>query len=137
MNVMKISIDIHGGPGKGNHTWSQLVLKILKMWHKKRFGVWSDLVDNSVILTEHKLELIVVHFEFVFLKENNFGAFWDLNANSRQALGLSNESENLRVEVDIELIVLWVTDYECGLKTSLGFLNFLSPFLSPEVLEGE
>jgi hypothetical protein len=107
------------------------------MWHKKRFGVWSDLVDNSVILTEHKMELIVVHFEFVFLKENNFGAFWDLNANSRQALGLSNESENLRVEVDIELIVLWVTDYECGLKTSLGFLNFLSPFLSPEVLEGE
>jgi hypothetical protein len=101
MNVMKISIDIHGGPGKGNHTWSQLVLKILKMWHKERFCVWSDLIDNSVILTKHKLKLIVVHLEFVLLEKDNFGTLWNLNANSRQTLGLSDERENFRVKVHV------------------------------------
>ena len=137
MNVMKVAINVHGSPGEGDHTWSQLVLKILKMWHKKRFCVWSDLIDNSVILTKHKLELIVVHFELVFLKKDNFGAFWNLNTNSRQALGLSDECENFRVKVDVQFVVLWVTDYESGLKSSFGLLNFLSPFLPPEVLEGE
>jgi hypothetical protein len=49
VNVLEISIDVHGSPGECNHTWSEFILKILKMWNKKRFGVWSDLVNNSVV----------------------------------------------------------------------------------------
>ena len=30
-----------------------------------------------------------------------------------------------------------MTDYECSLESSLGLLDFLSPLLPPEVLEGE
>jgi len=52
MDVVQISINVHGSPGKGHHTWSQFVLQILKMWHKETFCVRSDLVYNSVILAE-------------------------------------------------------------------------------------
>jgi hypothetical protein len=34
MNMVKIAIDVHGSPGKSNHTRSQFVLKILEMRNK-------------------------------------------------------------------------------------------------------
>jgi hypothetical protein len=83
------------------------------------------------------LKLIVVHLERVFLEEYDLCTLWDFNSNSGQALGLSDEGKDFRVEVDIQLIVLWVTDYESGLKTSLSLLDLSCPFLSPEVFEGE
>jgi hypothetical protein len=107
------------------------------VWNEKTLGVWSDLVDDSVVFSQYKLKLIVVHFELVFLEKDNLGALWDFNSNSGQALSFSDESKDFRVEVDVELVVLWMSDYECGLKTSLSLLDFGSPFLSPEVLEGE
>lgn len=107
------------------------------MRHQKGFGVWSDLVNDSVVLLQDKLQLVVVHLEFVFLKKNNLGTLWDVDSNSGQALSLSNESQDFSIEVDIELVVLWVTDYESGLKTSFSLLNLVGPFLSPEILEGE
>jgi hypothetical protein len=105
--------------------------------HEETLGVWSDLVHDSVVLSQHELELVVVHFEFVFLEKDNLGALWDVNANSGQALSFSDQGEDFRVEVDVQLVVLWVTDYESGLKTSFGFLNFGRPFLPPEVFERE
>jgi hypothetical protein len=30
-----------------------------------------------------------------------------------------------------------MSNYKCGLKSSLGLLDFMGPFLSPEILEGE
>ena len=137
MNVVEVAIDVHGSPGQGDHTWSELVLKIFKMWHKKTLGVWSDLVDDSVVLSEDELELVVVHLELVFLQKNDLGTLWDINSDSGEALSFSDEGKDLRVEVNIELVVLWVTDYESGLKTSLGLLDLMGPFLSPEILEGE
>jgi len=107
------------------------------MWHEQTLGVWSDFVDNSVILTEHKLELVVVHLELVLLQKDDLGAFWDVNSNSGEALGFSDEGEDLRVKVDVQFVVLWVTDYESGLKPSLSLLNLMGPFLSPEILERE
>jgi len=83
------------------------------------------------------LKFIVVHLELVFLEKNNLGALWNLNSNSGQALSLSDESKNFRVEVDVELVVLWMSNYKSGLETSLSLLDFSSPFLSPEVFEGE
>jgi len=107
------------------------------MWHKKRLGVWSDLVDNSIVLLKDELELVVVHFEFVFLEKNNFGAFWNVDSNSGKALGFSDECKDLRVEVNIKFVVLWMSNYQSSLQSSFSFLNFVRPFLSPEILEGE
>ena len=137
MDMMEISINVHGSPGKGNHTWSKFVLKILEMWDKKRFGVWSDLVDNSIVFLEDKLKLVVVHLELVFLKKDDLGAFWNVNSNSGKAFGFSNKSKDLRVEINVKFIVLWVSDYQSSLQTGFSFLNFVRPLLSPEILEGE
>jgi len=71
------------------------------------------------------------------LEEDNLGRLWNINSNSGQALGFSNEGEDLSIEVDVELVVLWVTDYESGLKTGFSFLNLVGPLLSPEILERE
>ena len=92
MDVGQVSIDVHGSPGESNHTWSQLVLKIFKMRHQKRLGVWSNLVYDSVVLLQDELQLVVVHLELVLLQKNNLSAFWDIDSDSGQALGLSDES---------------------------------------------
>jgi hypothetical protein len=64
------------------------------MWHKETFGIWSDLVHNTVVFSQDKLELIVVHFEFVFLEEDNLGTFWDINSNSGQAFSFSDQGKD-------------------------------------------
>jgi len=107
------------------------------MWYEERLGVWSNLVDDSVVFSEDKLELVVVHLELVFLQKNNLGALWDINTDSSEALSFSNKGKDLRVKVDIKLVVLWMTDNESGLKSSLSLLNLGSPLLSPKVLERE
>ena len=107
------------------------------MWHKKTLGVWSNLVHNSVILSQDKLELIIVHLELVFLKKANLSTLWDLNSNSGETLSFSDEGKDFRVEVDIELVVLWMSDYEGSLKSGFGLLNFMGPLLSPKIFEGE
>jgi len=137
MNMVEISVNVHGSPGKGNHTWSKFVLKILEMWHKKRFGVWSNLVDDSVVLLQDELKLVVVHLELVFLEKDDLGAFWNVDSNSGEALGFSDKSKDLRVEVNIKFVVLWMSDYQSSLQTGFSFLNFVRPLLSPEILEGE
>jgi hypothetical protein len=71
------------------------------------------------------------------LEEDNLGTLWDINSDSGEALGFSDESKDLRVEVDVELVVLWMSDDEGSLETSLGLLDLMGPFLSPEILEGE
>jgi hypothetical protein len=71
------------------------------------------------------------------LEKDNFGALWDINTDSRKAFGFSNESKDLRIEVDVKFVVLWMSDYQSGLKTSFSFLNFMGPFLSPEIFERE
>ena len=135
--MVEISIDIHGSPGEGNHTWSKFVLKILKMWDKKRFGIWSDLVYDSIVFLKNKLKLVVVHLEFVFLKKDDLSALRNVDSNSGKALSFSDESKDLRVEVDVEFVVLWVSNYQSSLQSSFSFLNFMRPLLSPEILEGE
>ena len=137
VNMAQVAINVHGGPGEGHHTWSKLVLKILQVWHEERLSIWSDLVDDSVVFSEDKLKLVVVHLELVFLQKDDLGALWDINTNSSEALGFSNKGKDLRVEVDVKLVVLWVTDNESGLKSSLSLLDFGSPLLSPKVLKGE
>jgi hypothetical protein len=79
MNVVKVTINVHGSPGKSDHTGSQFVLKIFEMRNKERLGVGSDLVDNSVVFSEDELKLILVGLEFVFLEKDDVGRLWDLN----------------------------------------------------------
>ena len=107
------------------------------MWYKKRFGVWSDLVDNSIVFLKDELKLIIVHLELVFLEKDDLGALWNVNTDSRKAFGFSDKSEDFRVEVNVKFVVLWMSDYQSCLQSSFSFLNFVRPFLSPEILEGE
>jgi hypothetical protein len=65
------------------------------MWHEQALGVWSNLVDDSVVFFEYKLKLIVVHLEFIFLKKDDFGTLRNINSNSGEALGLSDEGKDL------------------------------------------
>jgi hypothetical protein len=111
MDVVQVSINVHGSPGEGDHTWSEFVLQVLKMWDQKTLSVWSDLVHDPVVLSQDKLKLVVVVLELVFLEKHNLGTLWDVNTNSRQALGLSNKGKDLRVKVDVQFVVLWMSDY--------------------------
>lgn len=72
--------------------------------------------------------------ELLFLKKDDLGRLWNVDSNSGQALGLTDEGEDLGVEVDVETVVVWVANDESGLETSLCFLDFESPLLPPEVL---
>jgi len=137
VDVVQVSINVHGGPGEGDHTWSEFVLQVLKMGNQKTLGVWSDLVHDSVVLSQDELQFVVVVLELVLLEKNDLGTLWDVNSNSGKTLGLSDESKDLRVKVDVQLVVLWMSDYQSGLKSSLSLLNLMSPLLSPQVLVGE
>lgn len=75
--------------------------------------------------------------ELLFLKKDDLGRLWNIDSNSGQALSLTNEGEDLRVEVDIETVVVWVTNDKSSLETSLCFLDLEGPLLPPEVLVGE
>ena len=107
------------------------------MWNKKRFGVWSDLVDNSVVFLKDKLKLVVVHLEFFFLEKDDLGALWNVDSNSGEALGFSDEGKDLRIEVNVKFVVFWMSDYQSSLQSSFSFLNLVRPLLSPEVFERE
>lgn len=75
--------------------------------------------------------------ELLFLKKDDLGRLWNIDSNSGQALSLTNEGEDLRVEVDIETVVVWVTNDKSSLETSLCFLDLEGPLLPPEVLVRE
>jgi len=107
------------------------------VWNQEGLGVWTDLVDDAVILTEDEVQLRVVVLELLLLQENDLGALWDINSNSGQALGLTDEGQDFRVEVDVETVVVWVTNNQGGLETSLCFLDLKGPLLPPEILVGE
>ena len=83
------------------------------------------------------MKLAIVHLELVFLEENDLGTLRNVNTDAGEALGLTDEGQDLAVEVHIQLVVVRMSDDESGLKSSLGLLNLMSPLLSPEVLEGE
>lgn len=107
------------------------------MRNKQALCVRSDLVDNSVVFSEDKVKFTVVHFELIFLQENDLSTLRNVNTDSGQAFCLTDQSQNLTVEVDIEFIVVRMPDNESGLKSSLCLLNLMSPLLAPEVLERE
>lgn len=103
------------------------------MRSKQTASVRSDLVHNSDSLSDDILELVVVVLELSFLEENKLGTFRDLDTDTSEALSFTDQSENLSVEVHVELQVLIVSDEKGSLETSLSTVNFLLPFLSPHV----
>ena len=137
MDMLKVTIDVHGSPSKNVHTWAELVLKILKVRHEEGLGVRADLGHDAVVLTENESKFVVVHLELFFLEQDDLGTLRDLNTNTAKALSLTDQCHNLRVEVDVELVIVRVTDDESGKETSLGLLDFNNPPLPPFVLEVE
>ena len=107
------------------------------MWHQKTLRIWSDLVDDSIVFTKHELQLIVVGLELFLLEKYNFCTFGDFDTDTRQALGLSNESKDLCIEIDVQLVVVRMSDDEGGKQTCLCFFYLDNPPLTPFVFEVE
>jgi len=137
VNMGKVTINVHGGPGKGDHTGAELVLKILQVGHQEGLGVGADLVHDSVVLAQHEVKLRVVVLELLLLQEDNLGRLGNVDSNTGEALSLTDESENLGVEVHVQTIVVGVTNDEGGLEASLCLLDFEGPLLPPQVLVRE
>jgi hypothetical protein len=102
MNMLKIRVNVHGGPGKGDHTGSELELKILKMGLEEVLGDRLDLSKNLLVLIENILELIEVHLKLLFLEKDDSSSLRDLNMLSLEALGFTNKLENSDIEVNVE-----------------------------------
>jgi hypothetical protein len=56
------------------------------------------------------VQLAVVHLELVFLEEDNLGTLRNVNTDAGEALGLTDEGQDLAVEVDIQLVVVGMSD---------------------------
>jgi hypothetical protein len=78
--------------------------------HEQALGVRPDLVDNSVVLSQDEVQLAVVHLELVFLEEDNLGTLRNVNTDAGEALSLTDEGQDLAVEVDIQLVVVGMSD---------------------------
>jgi len=134
VNVVQVTINVHRGPGKSDHTRSQLVFEILKVRNEETLGVGANLVNNAVVFLEHKLKFVVVHLELIFLKKDNLGTLGDINTDTGKAFGLTDKGEDFAIEVNVEFVVLRVSNDKSSLKTSLGLLDFTRPLGTPEEL---
>jgi len=137
MNVLEEAFDVHGGPGERADTGSETSLEVVNVRSQQTASVRTDLVHDSDALSYNILELIVVVLELGLLEEDELGTFGDLDSNTCKALGFTDESEDLSVEVDVELQVLVVSDEQSGLEAGFCAVDFLLPFFSPHVLIGE
>jgi hypothetical protein len=70
----------------------------------------TDLVHNAVVFAQDEVQLRVVVLELLFLEKDNLGRLWNVDSNSGQALGLTDQGQDLRVEVDVETVVVWMSD---------------------------
>lgn len=73
VHVMQVAVDVHGSPGEGDHAWPELVLKVFQVRHEQTLSVGADLVDNTVVLTQHEVQLCVVHLKLVLLEKDDLG----------------------------------------------------------------
>jgi hypothetical protein len=84
------------------------------------------------------VKLVVVVLELLFLKKDNLCRLWDIDTDSAQALGFTDESEDFTVEVHVQLDrALFVSHNEGSLETSFGLFNLKLPLLAPKVLVRE
>jgi len=99
------------------------------MRSQKNLGYRADLADNSFVLLEYVQQLVVVVLELLFLQKNNAGTFRNGDSHSLKTLTLAYQLEDLVIEVDVELLVLRITDDKCRLKAGLRLLDLLTPSL--------
>jgi hypothetical protein len=137
MHVLEEAFDVHGSPSERADTGSETSLEVVNVRGQQTTCVGTDFVHDSDALSYNILELIVVVLELGLLEEDELGTFGDLDSNTGEALGFTDEGEDLSVEVDVKFQVLVVSDEQSGLETSLCTVDFLLPFLSPHVLIGE
>lgn len=71
--MVQIAVDVHGSPRQRDHARAQLVLEVLQVRHQETLGVGADLVHDAVVLSEHEVQLVVVHLELVFLEQHYLG----------------------------------------------------------------
>ena len=85
------------------------------MRSKETASVRSNLVNDTDALSDNILELVVVILELLFLEQDDLGTFGDVDGLAGQALGFTDKSQDLTIEIDVELEVLVMADEEGGL----------------------
>jgi hypothetical protein len=64
-----------------------------------------DLGDYPFILFEHIKELIVVHFEFLLLEQNNSGTLRNWDSLSIEALCFPDKLHDIDIKVDVKFLL--------------------------------
>mmetsp|Transcript_33080 Transcript_33080/g.38445 ORF Transcript_33080/g.38445 Transcript_33080/m.38445 type:complete len:207 (+) Transcript_33080:705-1325(+) len=92
-------------------------------------GDWLNLSDDSLVFLKDVEEFVVVHLEFVLLKQDDTSRFWNVNSVTIHHLSFSDELHDFMIEVNVELLVVIRSDDKSGLETSLCSLNIIAPVL--------
>ena len=79
----------------------------------------------------------MVVLELLLLEEDDLGGLGNVDSDSGEALGFTNQGQDLRVEVHVQAVVVGVTDDEGGLEAGLSLLDLHGPLLAPQVLVRE
>lgn len=102
MDVLKVTIDVHGGPGKSHHTRSEFEFQVFEVGLEQVLGDWLDLTKNVLVLVEDVLKFVEVHLELFFLQKDDSRSFGDLDMLSFKAFSFTDELEDSDIEVHIE-----------------------------------
>mmetsp|Transcript_23248 Transcript_23248/g.48265 ORF Transcript_23248/g.48265 Transcript_23248/m.48265 type:complete len:321 (-) Transcript_23248:1451-2413(-) len=135
--MVDVLVNVHGSPGKSDHTRPKLVLHVVEVRAQDHGGDRDDFSDDTVVLGEGPVKLIIESLELLLLEESNLGRLRNLNSHAIKALSLADELENFMVEVDVELAIIRVANDEGSLKPRLGLVDRLDPSLVPQVLKSD
>mmetsp|Transcript_2729 Transcript_2729/g.9184 ORF Transcript_2729/g.9184 Transcript_2729/m.9184 type:complete len:228 (+) Transcript_2729:3396-4079(+) len=135
MYAVQVAIDVHRGPRQRDHPRVQLALKVLEVRFKQRRQHWRDLGHHRPVLVERVAQLVVVALQLVLLQHHRHGRLGHCDADAGQQLGLTDQLQDLAVEVDVQLLVGWVADEQRGGDAGFGRLDRLGPRHVPERLK--
>mmetsp|Transcript_56296 Transcript_56296/g.182834 ORF Transcript_56296/g.182834 Transcript_56296/m.182834 type:complete len:278 (-) Transcript_56296:1141-1974(-) len=133
----KEGLDVHRSPSEGHHARAHLVFEVFDMGlHHVGHDRLHHLCDTAV-LPQEEAQLGVVHLELLLLQEDHPRGFGHLDVpHAAHAASLANEHEDLRVEIDMEAIVVFRMLNDQGrLQTRLDGLDRIHPGLKPQSLE--
>ena len=82
------------------------------------------------------VQVLIIRLELALLKQDDLSRLGDFDAYTVQALGFTDQLQDLGVELDVQGLVLWVSNDERGLEPCLGLVNGVDSNMVPKVFEG-
>lgn len=136
--MVQVRVNVHWSPSKSWHAWMEFEFHVVNVRCQQVFANWFNFCDNSFIFFQNVEKFVVVHFELFFLEQNDSCTLWNWNALSVQTLGFSDQLHDIDIKVDIKLLLGFVSDNKCSLKSGLGSFDFLHPqIIIPHFIDGQ